>query len=220
MTDSHRDLEADMRTVFLCVASACLFDAAAILGGDAASAYVNRLTPVSKPRPIFADYPDYVEPLGPTTRFEAAALVDEPEANLEVRAWRFSYNARAVIEMPNRLVAARTAVIVVHPWGIDDGQGWNTPEPAGVAMFCTPEKNRLYHKHVADVVNPWLASLRGKVGLVAYSLPGKEDAIRKKLYRSIRTKPSDAERKQGATELAAELKKFNYQGGALPETLP
>ena len=45
-----------------------------------------------------------------------------------MRAWRFSYNARGIIEVPNRLRADRTAVIVVHPWGIDDGQGWNTPE--------------------------------------------------------------------------------------------
>src|SRR5262249_39282867 len=130
-----------------------------------------------------------------------------------------SYNVRGIVEMPNRLVAAHTAVIVVHPWGIDDGQGWNTPEPAGVAMFCTPEKNRLYHKHIVEVVNPWLKSLRDKVGLVAYSLPGKEDDIRKKLYRSIRSAPSEADRKQGAAELAATLKQFSYKGGPLPTAL-
>ena len=65
-----------------------------------------------------------------------------PRADLDVRAWRFSYNARGIIEVPNRLRADRTAVIVVHPWGIDDGQGWSTPEPAGVAFQCTPAKNR------------------------------------------------------------------------------
>jgi len=69
-------------------------------------------------------------------RFEAPPLVDEPGADLEVRAWRFSYNARGIIEMPNHLVAARTAIIFVHPWGIDDGQGWRTPEPAGAADFA------------------------------------------------------------------------------------
>lgn len=57
-----------------------------------------------------------------------------------MRAWRFSYNARGIVEMPNRLQAKATAVIMVHPWGIDDGQGWNTPEPAGVCDFCTPDK--------------------------------------------------------------------------------
>ena len=67
--------------------------------------------------------------------------MDDEDADLDVRAWRFSYNARGIIEMPNRLRAAETAVIMVHPWGIDDGQGWKTPEPAGVCDFCTPDKN-------------------------------------------------------------------------------
>ncbi len=63
--------------------------------------------------------------------------------------------------MPNRLRADRTAVIMVHPWGIDDGQGWTTPDPAGVADFCTPEKNHLaglliaffHSRSLSDVYN-------------------------------------------------------------------
>src|SRR5262245_47658410 len=201
------------------VALACLLGAISTADAQQPSTYPNRLTPLTKPTPIFADYPHYVEPLGDAVRFEALAVVDEPKADLEVRAWRFSYNVRGIIEMPNRLIAAQTAVIVVHPWGIDDGQGWNTPEPAGVAMFCTPEKNRFYHKHIADVVNPWLKALRGKVGIVAYSLPGKEDEIRKKLYRSIRSTPSESDRKQGAAELAVALTQFYCKGGPLPTAL-
>ena len=84
-----------------------------------------------------------------------------------MRAWRFSYNARGIVEVPNRLRAKETAVIVVHPWGIDDGQGWRSPEPAGVALMCTPEKNKIYNQHLEKVVNPFLVALRGKVGLVA-----------------------------------------------------
>ena len=90
-------------------------------------------------------------------------MVDDPGADLDVRAWRFSYNARGIIEVPNRLRADRTAVIVVHPWGIDDGQGWRTPEPAGVAFQCTPAKNKIVLDHAATVINPFLKSLRGKV---------------------------------------------------------
>ena len=44
-------------------------------------------------------------------------LVKDVDADPEVRAWRFSYNARGIIEMPNRLRANQTAVIVVHPVG-------------------------------------------------------------------------------------------------------
>ena len=69
--------------------------------------------------------------------------MDDPDADLDVRAWRWSYNARGIIEMPNRLRAKETAVIMVHPWAVDDEWGWKTPEPNGVVDFCTPEKNAL-----------------------------------------------------------------------------
>ena len=105
--------------------------------------YENRLTPLVDPKPLLADHPEFVEPVRERARFEAPLLVDDPGADLHVRAWRFSYNARGIIEMPNRLRAAETALIMVHPWGIDDGQGWKTPEPTGVCDFCTPAKNTL-----------------------------------------------------------------------------
>src|SRR5262245_24761419 len=146
--------------------------------------YENRLTPVANPKPLLADYPQFVEPIRELGRYEAPVLVDDSNADLHVRAWRFSYNARGIIEMPNRLRAAETAIIMVHPWGIDDGQGWRTPQPAGVCDFCTPDKNHLAARHTREVIEPFHTSLRGKVACVMYSLPGKEDAIRRRLYRS------------------------------------
>ncbi len=72
-------------------------------GADEPSAasrtYENRLTPIATPAPILADHPDYVEPIRETARFEAPTLIDDPGADLSVRAWRFSYNARGIIEM-------------------------------------------------------------------------------------------------------------------------
>lgn len=192
------------------------------LAGDAPAnvrTYENRLTLLQDPPPLLGDYPEFIEPVREVTRYEAPLLIDDAEADLSVRAWRFSYNARAIIEMPNRLRARDTAIIMVHPWGIDDGQGWNTPEPAGVADFCTPEKNHLAAKHTRTVIDPFLKALRGKVSLVMYSLPGDEDPIRKKLYRSFRGRPSAGERREGARELAAKLKSFSYKGGPVPETL-
>ena len=181
--------------------------------------YENRLAPIASPKPILADYPEFVEPIREVGRFESPVLIDDPEANLSVRAWRFSYNARGIVEVPNRLNAAETAIIVVHPWGIDDGQGWTTPEPAGVAFFCTPEKNRIYHEHVKQVLNPWLKSLRGKVGLIAYSLPGGEDPVRKKLYRSVRGRPTAEQRREGASELNEKLADFQYRGDPVSAAL-
>ena len=96
-----------------------------------------------------------------------------------------------ILNLHHVATPADTAVIMVHPWGIDDGQGWRTPEPAGVCDFCTPEKNHLAARHTKEIISPFHKSLRGKTAFQMYSLPGKEDPIRKKLYRSIRSKPSD-----------------------------
>ena len=181
--------------------------------------YDNWLTKIADPQPLLADCPEFVQPVVETLRFEAPRLVDDEGADLDVRAWRFSYNARGIIEMPNRLRAAETAVIVVHPGGIDDGQGWRTPEPAGVADFCTPEKNRLAGRHTREVIDPLLKRLRGRVAFVMYSLPGDEDPIRKKLYRSFDHTPTEAERQAGARELREKLTSFDYRGQALPTTL-
>ena len=85
--------------------------------------YENRLTLLENPPPLLDDFPEFVEPVRELRRFEAPLLVNDEGADLSVRAWRFSYNARGIIEMPNRLRASHTAVIMVHPWGIDDGQG-------------------------------------------------------------------------------------------------
>src|SRR5262245_53815548 len=181
--------------------------------------YDNRLTPLTAPKPLLADHPEFVAPVEEERRFEAAALVDDRDADLHVRAWRFSYNARGIIEMPNRLRARETALIMVHPWGIDDGQGWRTPEPAGVADFCTIDKNHLAGRHTREVINPFLKSLRGKVSLVMYSLPGNEDPIRKRLYRSFTSRTTAASRAEGARELKAKLDGFTYRGEPLPATL-
>jgi Isochorismatase family len=196
------------------------FAAAAHAGEDSSTRiYENRLKPTADPRPILADFPQFVEPVREVARFEAPTLIDDPGADLEVRAWRFSYNARGIIEVPNRLRANRTAVIVVHPWGIDDGQGWRTPEPAGVAFQCTPAKNKIVVDHAGTVINPFLKSLRSKVRLVAYSLPGTEDPIRKKIYRSFRRQPSEKEREQGQGELKTKLASFAYHGQSVPASL-
>jgi hypothetical protein len=181
--------------------------------------YENRLTPIRDPKPLLADYPEFVEPVKELTRYEAPVLVDDDGADLHVRAWRFSYNARGIIEVPNRLRAKDTAVIMVHPWGIDDGQGWRTPEPAGVCDFCTPAKNALAAKHTREVINPFHKAMRGKVALVMYSLPGGEDPIRKKLYRSFQGRPTEEQRKEGAKELKEKLNAFSYKGEPLPPVL-
>jgi Isochorismatase family len=209
----------DRRSLLTGVGLSTLLPAARADGAPPARTYENRLTKLDKPEPLLADHPTFVEPVREAVRFEAPVLVDDRDADLHVRAWRFSYNARAIIEMPNRLRAANTAVIMVHPWGIDDGQGWKSPEPAGVCDFCTPEKNALSARHTRQVINPFLKSLRGKAAFVMYSLPGDEDPIRRKLYRSFTRKPTEAERARGTRELKAKLTGFSYKGQPLPSRI-
>jgi Isochorismatase family len=204
---------------FVGVAGMCLLVSAHAGEDPSTRIYENRLNPIANPRPILADFPQFAEPVREVARFEAPTLIDDPGADLEVRAWRFSYNARGIIEVPNRLRADRTAVIVVHPWGIDDSQGWRTPEPAGVAFQCTPAKNKIVLDHAATVINPFLKSFRSKVRLVAYSLPGTEDPIRKKVYRSFRGQPGEKDRAQGRGELKAKLASFAYRGQSVPGSL-
>lgn len=186
----------------------------------ATRSYKNRLVLIENPAPILADHPEFVQPITETARFEAPPLIDEPEADIALRAWRFSYNARGIVEVPNKLQGDRTAIVVVHPWGIDDGQGWNTPQPAGVAFQCTPEKNRIVRRHAATIIDPLLKRLRERVSCVVYSLPGREDPIRKELYRSVRAKTTAARRAAGQEALEQKLQAFRYEGQPLPAEIP
>jgi hypothetical protein len=177
------------------------------------------LRKIDNAQPLLADYPEFFEPIQEESRFEAPAIIQDENADLQVRAWRFSYNARGIIEMPNRLRSAETAVIMVHPWAIDDEWGWRTPQPNGVADFCTPRKNAIAASHTKKIIDPFLKRLRGKAAFIMYSLPGNADPIRTKIYRSIHNEPSASERELGTKELRNVLANFDYTGEALPETL-
>lgn len=62
--------------------------------------------------------------------------------------------------------------------------------------------------------------MRTTVGLlVGYSLPGTEDPIRRKIYRSTRNQPSHDERQEGERELKAKLATFDYLGQAVPGSI-
>src|SRR5207245_3504162 len=107
------ELMMDARLVVsLMMAGAVLFvkDSARAEDKPAPRTYQTRLPPLVNPQPLLADHPEFVEPIRETARFEAPLLVDDADADLDVRAWRFSYNARGIIELPNRLRVAETAV--------------------------------------------------------------------------------------------------------------
>ena len=89
-----------------------------VWAGDEPRIYQNTLQPIKNAKPLLADHPEFVQPIEELRRFESPLLVDDADADLSVRAWRFSYNARGIIEMPNRISIQKTAVIMVHPWGL------------------------------------------------------------------------------------------------------
>src|SRR4051794_37848333 len=202
--------------VFLFCAAVLTTETGVVAQEAATRIYENKLTPIANAKPLVADYPEFVQPVVESRRFEAPVLVDDDNADLDVRAWRYSYHTRGIVEMSNRLEAKHTALIVVHPWGIDDSRGWRTPEPAGVSDMCTPEKNHLSARHTEQVIEPLLKRLRDHVGLIVYSLPQHEKPVHAKLYRSIRKTPTEAEREEGRRELKKILTSYPYKGDPVP----
>lgn len=181
--------------------------------------YTHALEPVAHPEPILADLPAFTAPLGDERRLQGPPLVADEGADLSVRAWRYSYNIGSIVEFSNRLAASRTAVIVVHPWGLEDGQGWRVPAPAGFA-FGSQAMIRSAADQMRTAIRPFLDALRSRAGLVIYSLPGGEDPVRKKLYRSIRGRPTAADVVAGQKELAQALASHAYTGlGEVPRTI-
>ena len=146
--------------------------------------YQTRLEKIDAPKSILNDYPEFITPIDEENRFLAKPLITDKDADIIIRAWRYSYNARGIIEMENRIRGKETILIVVHPWGIDDGRGPKTPEPAGAVLFFTPKKNKIYLKHTVKVLKPFITKMREHLSFISFSLPGIEDPIRRRLYRS------------------------------------
>lgn len=177
--------------------------------------YHHRLEKLTNPPPLLADFPQFVEPLPCDDRYLAPPVVDEANADLTVRCWRYWYNVRGIVEMECRVEAKATALIMVHPWGIDDGHGLQTPEPAGCAFFCTRVKNQIIRPHLEQVVNPLLCRLRERVGLVGYSMPLMEDDLRKLLYASVNTLPEALDPAEGERRLRELLDAQTFTGQPL-----
>ncbi len=104
----HRPIHRPIRSVRLLASLAILAAANFAIGQDTATrVYENRLTRIRNPKPLLADYPEFVQPVVESRRFQAPMLVEDEDGDLDVRTWRYSYNARGIIEMPNRLRAKK-----------------------------------------------------------------------------------------------------------------
>jgi hypothetical protein len=196
---------------------------------------VAQCTPVADPDTILGDWPTsdvdwtlYVEPIEPGDfqRFVGPPLVDTPGGDLLVRAWNYmpsvpGYGSPGIVESHNVLRSDQTALILVHPWGIEDGQGWGYPQAYnayGYAFTGHLSDNLLVLDHMDDLVKPLVDSVRGRLPLVAYSLPGGPDSIRGKLYRDYDSQPGATLRAQGRMEIEAYLN--GLTGSQWPSSIP
>ena len=197
---------------------------------------VTTYTPIANPGAILNDWPtnsqvdwtQYIEPItaGEFNRFKGPALVNDPEGDMSVRAWNYMPNVpeqggAGIVESVNIIDSRKTAVILVHPWGIEDGQGWEGPQAYnlyGYAFEGLLEDNLLGLKHIDDNVKPFVDSMRGEVELVGYSLPGSPDATRNKIYRDYDSEPTEAQRAEGQAEIEAYLN--GLTGTQWPDKIP
>ena len=182
--------------------------------------YENKLTRLADPKPLLADHPDFVAPVRERRGTRRPLLVEDAGADLDVRAWRFSYNARGIIEMPNRLRAAETAVIMVHPWGIDDGQGWATPEPAGVVRLLHPGQERPRRPaHPRGRSTRSSRALRGKAALRHVQPDRRRGPDPQEALPSSDGRPTEEERKAGREGTGREAEGVQVRAEPLPEKL-
>jgi len=216
-----------MRPVtFSCLA--CL----AWLAADPAAA---QCTPIVAPDTILGDWPAsdvdwtlYVEPIAPGefARFTGPPLVDTTGGDLFVRAWNYTASVPGlgvpgIVESRNVLRSDETALILVHPWGIEDGQGWGYPQAYnayGYAFVGYLADNLLVLDHMDDLLKPWVDSVRGRLPVVAYSLPGGPDIVRGRLYRDYDSQPGAALRAQGQVQIEAYL--HGLTGSQWPSMIP
>ena len=192
--------------------------------------------PISNPDTILNDWPassqvnwpQYIEPIQPADydRYQGPAHVDTPGGDLVVRAWNYmpsvpDHGTAGIVETQNVLRSDQTAVILVHPWGIEDGQGWEGPQAYnlhGYAFCGLLEDNLLANDQFSDLSKPFVDSMRGRLPMVAYSEPVSPDSTRQKLYRDYDSQPSAADRVQGQQELEAYLN--SLEGNEWPSKIP
>lgn len=180
-------------------------------------------TRITNPDAIFDDNPDYISPILPNEfrRYLESPIVENAGGDISLRAWRFSPMVGGLAESYNVLASEKTALIVVHPWGIEDGQGWDFPQAynaSGYAFMGTLPDNIHYNNHVNDVVKGLVDSLRGRLPLVVYGMPGSADDTRYNIYRDYTHQPSLADRVVGQAEMEDYLS--DLSGSEQPDRIP
>ncbi len=181
--------------------------------------YDNRIKKIKAPSPLLKGNQSMISTVyNSEERYEGNPLIYNKGADIVVRAWRYSHRVRGIIELNNYIDSEKTAVIIVHPWGVDDDNLLNTSEPCGATFMGTPEKNALYHKHLKEVVLPFIDKMRDSIDEILYSLPGEEDEIRKLFYHSVSTPSGKLDRKKGQIEYEKLLKKYSFSGNQLPDS--
>ena len=176
-------------------------------------ALTNRLTPIQEPKPLLADRPE-IRRAGPRAcTLEAPAWWTTERADLHVRAWRWSYNARGIIEMPHHLRAKRPP----WSWFIRRASMMVRVEHRSRRAWPTlhAAKNHRRPPH-ARVIQP-VPQSPFKVAFVMY-LPSDEKARCASSRRSFNHTPS-GQASRRCWELRRKLTSFHLSRRAAPATL-
>ena len=176
--------------------------------------YDNTLTPIKDPKPLLADFPEFVEPVRESRRFEAPRLVDDAAPTSTSGPGAARTTPAASSRCPTASARRRRPSSWSTPGRSTTAGAGRRPSRTASCDFCTPEKNHLAARHTREVIDPFLKSLRGKVAFVMYSLPGPADPIRKKVYRSFAKTPTADERAAGREGIAEGAQRVQLQGAA------
>lgn len=179
--------------------------------------YENTLTPIPS-TPLLGYNPDFFDPIYEELHYEASPLIMDPNGTLKVRVWRYSYNARGIIELDNYLDPEKTAILIAHPWGVEHVPLWMDPNRSGTVFYCTPRKNGDYLHHVKEVLNPFLKKVRREVKNIIYTLPGDLDSTNSKIYSTTITKTTREAREEGMREYK-EAVRYHHCDIEIPQQL-
>jgi len=185
-----------------------------LLSTPSTISYNNQLIDIPIPDDFLEDYQEYIDLFPSLNAALGQPLVVNQSPSLEIMSWRSSYNFRGIILIPQYFNRECTAVIVMHPWSVnEEAWGLKVPEPHGVC-FDTPDSLDGYKSHMETKIQPFIDAVRPYVKHIAFSLPGSKDTLRKNIYLSGGNKSIQAQK-----SLQHLLDQFNYFGYSIPTSL-
>ncbi len=155
-------------------------------------------------------YPPYFDSIVLENSISGAPIILKDSSMLSIRAMRYSYNFRSMIIHDINIDPQETALIVIHPIDIDNGE-ISTVMPLGAYFMGTPSKNTIASKHMKEVLNPFIQKMRKQLKKIIFIMPfySKTDLV--KLY-SMKGDTYQGIDSNYLNEYLLKINKYNYEG--------